>query len=552
MASKGSFNLIHEPWIPVITMTGTESLVSLDTLFRDAANYRSLAHEIPTVNVAILRLILAIYYRAHLSEGFFTDVVDALDHWDSQWNRSDLYSPELTSYLSQWDESFDLRSEQRPFFQTPGLRTPKDEVKPISVIIPDVDSDCPLFTMRRGAMTLSAAEAAQFLVHAMSYDYSGIKSGVVGDSRVKGGKAYPMGIGICGWLGATILQGRNLAETILLNYVPLADQSDPIGLPCWELDPPTPDVTEPALVQGRISLLTWPQRRILLDWSGDLVVGVVLTNGDPVDYLSLYQMEAMTPWRYSDTQSKKAKRLIHMPDQLEAGRSMWRSLEGFIPFENQEELTTKFGNTFSNLPAMSVEWLMTVMTESDTSISTDYPITVTMVTMQYGTQMATCSDVIADSLDIPGSAFLIGEEGNAIRAIICEMVAKTDEISDDLKSLHKNLVFAASGATTKSDFAVYQYYQKVDEPFRHWLSTLSSYESQQDAIAAWLSEAVTIARSIGEEMIQNLAPSTWGAPRKDNKGVAIDTGRAASWFNSALNDYLIPLRTGVEKNEEQK
>ena len=74
--------------------------------------------------------------------------------------------------------------------------------------------------MRAGISSISVAEAAQMVVHVMAYDYSGIKSGAVGDPRVKGGKGYPTGIGWAGWLGGTLLKGANLKETLLLNYVP--------------------------------------------------------------------------------------------------------------------------------------------------------------------------------------------------------------------------------------------------------------------------------------------------------------------------------------------
>ncbi|NYN06610.1 type I-E CRISPR-associated protein Cse1/CasA, partial [Salmonella enterica subsp. enterica serovar Typhimurium] len=73
-----------------------------------------------------------------------------------------------------------------------------------------------------GRSKLSFAEAARWLVHTQAYDYSGIKPGVEGDPRVKGGKGYPIGTGWSGMTGGTVIRGTTLLETLLLNSTPEA------------------------------------------------------------------------------------------------------------------------------------------------------------------------------------------------------------------------------------------------------------------------------------------------------------------------------------------
>jgi CRISPR system Cascade subunit CasA len=90
--------------------------------------------------------------------------------------------------------------------------------------------------MRDRLASVDAAEAAQAVVHCMAFDFSGIKPGADGDKRVKGGKGYPIGIGWCGWLGGTVIEGKNLRETLLLNYIPLRPGAGTEDRPLWEME----------------------------------------------------------------------------------------------------------------------------------------------------------------------------------------------------------------------------------------------------------------------------------------------------------------------------
>ena len=91
---------------------------------------------------------------------------------------------------------------------------------------------------------LSFAEAARWVVHAHAYDTSGIKTGAVGDPRVKGGKVYPLGVAWAGTLGGVFVEGENLRETLLLNLV--AFDTDNLRIdpdedrPAWRRPPARP------------------------------------------------------------------------------------------------------------------------------------------------------------------------------------------------------------------------------------------------------------------------------------------------------------------------
>lgn len=57
---KQKFNLATDPWIKVLDAKGKTQTVSMLSVFENAANYRSLAGEMPTQNVIILRFLEAV------------------------------------------------------------------------------------------------------------------------------------------------------------------------------------------------------------------------------------------------------------------------------------------------------------------------------------------------------------------------------------------------------------------------------------------------------------------------------------------------------------
>ena len=102
--------------------------------------------------------------------------------------------------------------------QVHDLHTAKGDTKPVSRLV--LDSESEYFSQRAevALKSLSFAEAARYLVTLHAYDYSGIKSGAVGDPRVKGGKGYPLGVGWYGATGKVIVHGANMMETLLYSW----------------------------------------------------------------------------------------------------------------------------------------------------------------------------------------------------------------------------------------------------------------------------------------------------------------------------------------------
>jgi CRISPR system Cascade subunit CasA len=207
-----SFDLTSRPWLPVQLKTGEEQLLSLREAFSRADEVRRLAGDLPTQDFALTRLLLAILHDA-------LDGPQDTDAWAELWEEPDPFA-DVADYLAEHRGRFDLLHPHTPFFQTAGLHTASGEVSSLNRIVADVPNGDPFFTTRLpAAERLSFAEAARWVVHAQAYDTSGIKTGVVGDPRVKGGKAYPQGVAWAGNLGGVLAEGTTLRETLLLNLI---------------------------------------------------------------------------------------------------------------------------------------------------------------------------------------------------------------------------------------------------------------------------------------------------------------------------------------------
>ncbi|MGW5115317.1 type I-E CRISPR-associated protein Cse1/CasA, partial [Streptomyces noursei] len=219
MPTVPSFNLTHRPWLPVRLADGTERELSLLEVFNQARDIRRLVGDLPTQDFALTRLLLAILHDALDGSGKGAAPADS-DAWEELWLSEAPYAGRVADYLHQHRDRFDLLHPERPFFQVAGLRTAKDEVFSLNRIVADVPNGEPFFSMRMpGVARLGWAEAARWLVHAQAFDPSGIKSGAVGDPRVKSGKGYPQGVAWAGNLGGVLVEGENLHETLLLNLV---------------------------------------------------------------------------------------------------------------------------------------------------------------------------------------------------------------------------------------------------------------------------------------------------------------------------------------------
>lgn len=256
MASvRHSYDLLTQPWIPVIASDGMSRRVGLADLLRDAASLHAVAG-VPPVRVAVLRLAVAVL-RDALGQG-------AIDEawWRASWKAGELPHDAVADYLSRHHDRFDLFSRTHPFLQDPALQGDRTAVRSVAELTPHLPKGNNATLIHRttdlhgpNPVRFDFADAACWLVslHAHVRPGSTAARHAAPPGRVSG-RAGPL-------LGRLLAvpDCENLARTLLLN-LPRAAR-EPFDLPAYRAPEPV-RVGDDAC--GPVSLLTWTSRHVLL------------------------------------------------------------------------------------------------------------------------------------------------------------------------------------------------------------------------------------------------------------------------------------------------
>lgn len=527
-----SFNLIDEPWIPVLWSDGRVGEVSLTEVIAQAPLIRSISGDVPTQGFAIHRLLLAILHRALRGPNDLEDWTELRGDWPG-------VTQDVATYLADFSDRFDLFHPAHPFYQVADLHTARDEVFGLERIIVDVPNGHQFFTTRSGAglAEISAAEGARWVVHAQAFDPSGIKSGAVGDERVKGGRGYPIGVAWTGQLGGVELLGSNLQETLMLNLiVPDAQGIDiktgETDLPPWERPPlgaAEEELDRPP--RGIIDLYTWQSRRVRLVGSPQGVTHVVLTNGDRITPQNKQRAEPMSLWRYSVPQTKKFGHDTYMPKEHDPTRALWRGLSALLPTAQRDESA---GSPAPHLQSANLKWLGIL--RGDGLIGEAAPARVHATGFLYGSNNSVVDELVDDVVEFPADLLAPGNE--PLRRTAVDAVADTEEGVKAVGVLARNLA-AAAGARETDGFSARareDAYTRLDAPFRRWLSTISPHEPRADALHRWHAAARTILAAVADEHIADSGSTAWIG--RESGGRHIDTGIARVWFTRSLGKAL--------------
>ena len=547
------YNLLDEPWIPVRLLDGTIADVGLLELLRRTTDIADLACELPTQSIAIQRLLLAVAYRV-------ATPLDAHD-WARQWDEG-APTEQMIEYLEQWRDRFYLFGGRFPFMQVADLRTEKDEEKTLDAVVACVPKEEKrLFSTRQGSgvAQLSPSDAARWLVHAQAYDPSGIRSGAIGDSRVKGGRGYPIGPAWCGHLGLVWLKGKDLDETLVLNLIPAdaaelrgVESSTEWGTCSWEDPEPESAVRgdysllNPSGTPRDISiprLLTWHSRRVRLVGDSTGVRGVVLAQGDKLSPQEMRLYEPQSLWRYSTEQSKKCKQDVYMPRKFKPERALWRNLPGTLPTPTMIEGADKqLKRRFLPSATLSFHYQL----END-SVVTTYPklVRIQAVGVVYRSEETEIEDVYSDELALPVAA--IRAERHALAVVIDQQVRLTEDVAGAVGTLAANLALAA-GEGGKGDGArdraKERFFAVVDDPFRAWLAQVDGNEDARDVGQCWEDSLRRYALAIQNELVV-CASSSAIVGRYIGKEY-LNVGIAENYFRAALNKRLPVRNTNQE------
>lgn len=517
--NQPSFDLLEQPWIVCETTDGIETL-SIRQVFDGTSSPIRILGDSPTQDYAVLRVLLAIFWRAHLGE---PAKARSWEEWFIGTRKQlldDGRDDAVLEYLETHQDRFNLFDATAPFMQVAALDTTKSTRQPVSRILPDAEQD--YFTMRthEGRSSLTFAEAARWLIHTQAYDYSGIKSGAIGDPRVKGGKGYPIGTGWAGMTGGTVIQGRTLLETLLLNSTEgILSPSAAGDLPVWEREPDSAaqrndragklaDPPAPA-PKGAADLATWQARRIRLFPEGDQVVAVLVSNGDRIPDAGKNAFgDPMTPYRFSKNQSKKGQ-LAFYPKPYDAERTMWRSLDALIAAQSDPGFSDT--DRAPQRPSNLINFASIARHQRSNEVAD-----VHIVSMGYGPQSSSVGTVVTGNIGLPLSLLQDDRLSRVHRQYVRDAAEATKNAAISLGWFAGQLEVAAGGEYVFDADAADSLYTLLEPLFLDWLRNLNLEEIEEEGIG-WQ-------RRIREHLFRIADEKVRGAGQKALIGRVVDAG----------------------------
>lgn len=532
MTDTSTFNLLDEPWIKCMDGTNQPVSLSIRDIFSGRGDAYKVVGDSPTQDYAVLRVLLAIFWRAHA-----LDLVESYagNNWeDFDWPewfddlRDQLVNEKrddvVLDYLDGLEDRFDLLSPIAPFMQVADLHTKSGATKPVSFIVPEAADD--FFTMRtaEGRESLALDEAARWLIHAQAFDYSGIKSGAEGDPRVKGGRGYPIGTGWTGRTGGTIVLGEGgILETLILNTPPSAVLDSQEGgavsadIPVWEREPDTaaqrPGSSDDigAVPHGAVDLATWQARRIRLFFEGDRAVQVLVSNGDRIPDAGKNVMgDPMTPYRYSPNQSKKGTPAYYARP-YDPTRTMWRALDALIAleddpgFDNGKNKAPKRPRNLSNLAALEADGYL------DKSL-----LDLALVSMEYGPQESSVASTFIATIGLPLVVLRADETGRKVRNAVRTSAEKTGKAAISLGWFAGQLLVAAGGDYEFGSSTADRFYARLEPLFLTWMTGLISDNAEE-----W---QIDWQKQVREQVLRDARELLRGAGTKAIVGREVDAG----------------------------
>ena len=495
------FNLLDEPWIRVMTEDCTVVERSLMQVLLNSHRYQRLAGELPTQDVALLRLLLAIlqtvFYRVD-PEGEDDPIEDraaAIRRWQALWNAGRFPVQPIRTYLEIWKDRFWLFHPEHPFYQVPAAAVgTKFKASKLNGELSESAHKMRLFPLRDGEEkeTLSYAEAARWLVTLIGFDDSASTKKETGTGT--------------GWLGDRVnvyAIGENLFETLMLNLVFLKDGRYvwAENMPAWEQPTmTTAKKREIPLPDNQAELLTLQSRRLILSREENRVTGFSSTGGDffgkegRVNAFS----EQMTLWRAGKTPKNAVPQFVPAP--VDPWRQMWRDFE--VILGRRED---------THIPGV-VAWLTELRRKN--VIPRKYAH-ITSVGVTYDSKKGSIADIVSDHLDFQMS--LLDAAGELWIVLVGGEIHLIDKVARALGALAEGLYLAQGGQLdgagkkarqSQRDEGMRLLYAAVDLPFREWLAHIGAQHEDDENTRAqeqqcWRSIVFRIADNLGREMVRD-------------------------------------------------
>lgn len=543
------YNLLDEKWIQVANKDTVEK-VSIKELFAGAAKYKELAGDMKTQDFAVMRVMLAIIHTVFsrfdsngdpyeffevdresflqtgdLEENYLEDYEDALyQTWIDIWNAKE-FPKVVYEYLEKWRERFFLYDDKYPFFQVTKEVIEKDAAgggefygKNINRLVSESNNKQAYFSPKDESYKeyIVDDELARWLITLQGY------IGTSDKKKVGSAKTYSKG-----WLydlGGVYLQGNNVFETLMLNFIIAHNENNNLlktQKPCWEAENIEKNIELYFHngIDNIASLYTTWCREIFIDpnrTKEDKFVCFIAKLPE-IEHSDAF-LEPMTVWKYNETGEYKDK---YRPRKHDANKSMWRNFG----------LLTGVGEG-ARKPGV-IEWLNKLgdISESEELGFNKENIKLCAVCMLDDGNATSWApiDEVEDTLNLKERVLVdTGDTGWIIR--INKTITDTKVTIDRaLKIFIKDLLEIRN--MEKSDVSKYveQFYFRIDLSFRNWIESIDIDNDKDTKEIEWQKVLKKAMKEYVDELVSN-------AGLRDYKGIETSTGvkNIATIYNSFL------------------
>lgn len=544
------FNLIDEPWICVRTKDCTVKEVGLKELFFKAHEYVGLAGETKTQDFAVLRFLLAIMHTVFArydAEGNRveenSDIDLPMQNWQDIWENKQIPQAPINDYFETWRDRFWLFDEKYPFYQSNEAKTVGSMYSSAKMIGSLVESanKFRLFSEQVGYMgdkariiPLKYAQAARWLINLQCFDDIAAKKNMQVPKQPWVGKLHLIAI-----------EGNNLFETLMLNYVADYDKEDDVTeSPSWEWDekerkkifpPDGSNCVKIKIPNNQAELLTLQSRCVYLVRENGQVIGYHIAGGAYFEEED-FALEQMTLWRYKDDKFK--------PQRYDRSKLIWQEFGSIV--SNAEK-----GNNETHRRPGVIEWFYHELLEKEV-ISSDYRLKTMNAAVIYNYNQSTSLpviDVVSDSLNFQAKLLLedVGQIWcNRINTEIgnCENAAKAVAYL----SINLQKAAGASGDNIKGDEAKREFYHRIDSIFRLWLAELS-VEYDEKYISKLETDLFNAAFRLGREMVAQVSDRAIFGYMKNDEREPFSAARASERYEKEIAG-IFNLRNTIDKKGE--
>ena len=544
------YNLLDEKWIQVASKDTVEK-VSIKELFAGAAKYKELAGDMKTQDFAVMRVMLAILHTVfsrfdskgdpyeffevdeesflqtgELEEYDLYDYEDALyQTWIDIWNAKE-FPKVVYEYLEKWGERFFLYDDKYPFFQVTKEVIEKDAAgggefygKNINRLISESNNKQAYFSPKDESYKeyIDDDELARWLITLQGY------IGTSDKKKVGSAKTYSKG-----WLydlGGVYLQGNNVFETLMLNFVIAYNENNnllKIQKPCWEAETIEKNIELYFHngIDNIASLYTAWCREIFIDpnRTKEDKFACFIAKLPEIEHSDAF-LEPMTVWRYNKDGEYKDK---YRPRKHDANKSMWRN---FGLLTGVGEGTRKPG---------VIEWLNKLCDISESEELGLYKENIKLCAVSMiddGNSLSWVPiDEVKDTLNLKERVLVDTEDSGWIIRINKTISDTKKTIKSVLEKFIKDLLEIRN--MEKSDVSKYyveQFYFRIDLSFRNWIESIDIDNDKDTKEIEWRN----ILKKAMKEYVDELVSSSG---LRDYKGIETSTGvkNIATIYNSFL------------------